>query len=163
MADASLAIVPTRYQASTFPERWQHKIEIVHEGVPEAMLQLPRLQHLTVAKDVVLGPDVPVVTFISRNLEPMRGFPTFMRSLPSLMANNSSVQVVIVGGDEVSYSNAPGDGRSWRDLFLRKLAKKLITNGCICSDECHTTNYQSYIVEAIYTSICLRHLYLAGA
>ena len=125
MADASLAIVPTRYQASTFPERWQHKIEIVHEGVPEAMLQLPRLQHLTVAKDVVLGPDVPVVTFISRNLEPMRGFPTFMRSLPSLMANNSSVQVVIVGGDEVSYSNAPGDGRSWRDLLLEEVGEKI--------------------------------------
>ena len=26
MADASLAVLPTRYQASTFPERWQHKI-----------------------------------------------------------------------------------------------------------------------------------------
>ena len=34
MADASLAIVPTRYQASTFPERWQKKIAVVHEGVP---------------------------------------------------------------------------------------------------------------------------------
>ena len=25
---------------NTFPQRWQHKIAVVHEGVPEAMLQL---------------------------------------------------------------------------------------------------------------------------
>ena len=56
MADASLAVLPTQYQASTFPQRWQHKIAVVHEGVPEAMLQLPRLQQLTISEGVTLGP-----------------------------------------------------------------------------------------------------------
>ena len=46
MADASVAVVPTQYQANTFPERWQHKITVIHEGVPEAMLKLPRLKQL---------------------------------------------------------------------------------------------------------------------
>ena len=45
----------------------------------------------------------------------MRGFPTFMRALPILLAEHPTVQVVIVGGDEASYSNAPGDGRTWRE------------------------------------------------
>ena len=125
MADASVAVVPTQYQASTFPERWQHKITVIHEGVPEAMLKLPRLKQLKIAEGVTLGPDVPVVTFISRNLEPMRGFPTFMRALPNLLAEHPTVQVVIVGGDEVSYSSAPGDGRSWRDLLLEELGEKI--------------------------------------
>ena len=125
MADSSLAVLPTRYQASTFPQRWQHKIVVVHEGVPETMLQRPRLQQLKIAEGVTLGPDVPVVTFISRNLEPMRGFPTFMRALPSLLANHSTVQVVIVGGDDVSYSSAPGDGRNWRDLLLEELGERI--------------------------------------
>ena len=52
MADASVAVLPTKYQANTFPQRWQHKIEVVHEGVPEAMLKLPRLQQLTLANGV---------------------------------------------------------------------------------------------------------------
>ncbi len=125
MADASLAVLPTRYQASTFPQRWQHKIAVVPEGVPEAMLQLPRLRQLTIAEGVTLGRDVPVVTFISRNLEPMRGFPTFMRALPTLLANHPTVQVVIVGGDEVSYSSAPDDGRSWRDHLLEELGDRI--------------------------------------
>ena len=125
MADASLAVLPTQYQASTFPQRWQHKINVVHEGVPEAMLKLPRLKQLTIANGITLGPDVPVVTFISRNLEPMRGFPTFMRSLPSLLNKHPTVQIVIVGGDEVSYSSAPGDGRNWRNLLLEELGEKI--------------------------------------
>ena len=125
MADAALAVVPTQYQASTFPKKWQHKIAVVHEGVPESMLQQPRLQQLTIGEGVTLGPDVPVVTFISRNLEPMRGFPTFMRSLPSLLAGHPTVHIVIVGGDEVSYSSAPGNGRSWRDLLLEELGERI--------------------------------------
>lgn len=125
MADASVAVVPTRYQASTFPQRWQHKIAVVHEGVPESMLQLPRLQRLTIAKGITLEPDMPVVTFISRNLEPMRGFPTFMRALPRLLERHQTVQVVIVGGDDVSYSSAPEDGRSWKDLMLDELGDRI--------------------------------------
>ena len=125
MADASLAVIPTRYQAQTFPQRWQHKIAVVHEGVPETMLHWPRLRQLTIAECITLGPDVPVVTFISRNLEPMRGFPTFMRALPDLLAGHPTVQVVIVGGDEVSYSSAPGDGRNWRDHLLDELGDRI--------------------------------------
>lgn len=125
MADASFAVVPTQYQASTFPQRWQHKLAVIHEGVPESMLQLPRLQELTIADGVTLGRDVPVVTFISRNLEPMRGFPTFMRAMPNLLAEHQTVHVVIVGGDEVSYSSAPGDGRSWRELMLAELGERI--------------------------------------
>ena len=89
------------------------------------MLQQPRLQQLTIAEDVTLGPEVQVVTFISRNLEPMRGFPTFMRALPSLLAAHPTVHIVIVGGDEVSYSSAPGDGRNWRDLLLEELGERI--------------------------------------
>ena len=150
MADASVAVVPTKYPASTFPQRWQHKITVIHEGVPEALLKLPRLQQLTIAEGVTLGPDVPLVTFISRNLEPMRGFPTFMRALPSLLAKHPTVQVVIVGGDEVSYSNAPGDGRTWRELLLEELGGK---SGRAFLDVCTMTNCKSFIAGVIYTCI----------
>ena len=92
---------------------------------PEVLLEQPRLQQLTISETVTLGPEVPVVTFISRNLEPMRGFPTFMHSLPELQKLNPSVHVVIVGGDEVSYSNAPDDGRSWRQVLLDELGNQI--------------------------------------
>ena len=42
-----------------------------------------------------------------------------------VLANHKTVQVVIVGGDEVSYSSAPGDGRSWRDHLLEELGDQI--------------------------------------
>ena len=159
MADASLAILPTRYQASTFPQRWQNKIAVVHEGIPQAMLQLPRLQQLTIAEGVTLGPEVPVVTFISRNLEPMRGFPTFMRALPKLLAGHPTVQVVIVGGDEVSYSSAPGDGRNWRDLMLEELGERIDHKRVHLFGRMPHDQLQKLYRRSDCTCIFQRHLY----
>jgi glycosyltransferase involved in cell wall biosynthesis len=125
MSDAALAILPTDYQAQTFPERWRCKIAVVHEGVPHGFVELGRLQQLQINESITLSPDVPVVTFISRNLEPMRGFPTFMRALPELQQRNRKIHVVIVGGNEVSYSAAPSDGRSWMQVMLEEVGHKL--------------------------------------
>lgn len=121
MADATIAVLPTRYQANSFPARWRNKIRVIHEGVPETLLALPRLLQLALGNGITLGPEVPVVTFISRNLEPMRGFPTFMRALPALLRHHPEVQIVVVGGDEVSYSSAPDNEKSWRQVLLNEL------------------------------------------
>ena len=52
----------------------------MHEGVPETLLNHPRLQQLAISERDT-DAEVPVVT-VSRNL-PMR-FPTFMHALPEL-------------------------------------------------------------------------------
>ena len=163
MADASLAIVPTRYQASTFPERWQKKIAVIPEGVSESMLKRPRLQQLAISETVTLEPDIPVVTFISRNLEPMRGFPTFMQALPELQKRNPRVQVVIVGGDEVSYSNAPDDGRSWRQVLMEQLGNRIDRQRIHFLDAFHMRSFKSSTGAARYLYISPKHSYSVGA
>ena len=82
MADASLAVLPTRYQANTFPQRWQSKIAVVHEGMPETMFQHARLQQLTIAEGVTLGPETA-----SGDIHKPKSWnqcvdSTFMRALP---------------------------------------------------------------------------------
>ena len=52
-----------------------------------------------------------VVTYVARNLEPYRGFHIFMRALPQVLRRCPRAQVVIVGGDGVSYG-APAPPRS---------------------------------------------------
>ena len=68
LADATAAVVPTAYQASTFPERWHNKLRLIHEGVQPELFELPRLGSLYVSPELQFGADVPLVTFISRNL-----------------------------------------------------------------------------------------------
>lgn len=125
LAEAEAVIVPTRYQAGTFPARWSRKINIIHEGVNSELFSTERLQSLTLAEGITLSPDIPVVTFVSRNLEPMRGFPEFMRALPKLQMLNQEAHVVIVGGDAVSYSSSPSDGKNWRETMLEEVGRRL--------------------------------------
>jgi len=100
-------------------------MRVIHEGLKEELFALPRLENLHLSDGRSLGPEVPVVTFISRNLEPMRGFPQFMRALPQLQALDSKVHVVIVGGDAVSYSTTPSSGETWKGVLLRELGSSL--------------------------------------
>ena len=63
-----------------------------------------------------------VLSYATRGMEPLRGFPEFMRALPPLLANNPSLQVVIAGADRRAYSyDAPSHNGSWREHLLSEL------------------------------------------
>jgi glycosyltransferase involved in cell wall biosynthesis len=66
----------------------------------------------------------PVVTYVSRNLEPYRGFHAFMRAVPDIL-KNTKARIVIVGGDSVSYGAMPRDARNWREKMLREVQPDL--------------------------------------
>jgi glycosyltransferase involved in cell wall biosynthesis len=66
-----------------------------------------------------------VLTFVNRNLEPYRGYHIFMRALPAVLAARPGCQVVIVGGDEVSYGNAPKGQKGWKETILSEVRDKL--------------------------------------
>lgn len=111
-------ISPTQFQAGTYPDSYQSRITICHDGVdtdainanPEAVLTLPDGRTLT-RKD-------EVITFINRNLEPYRGYHRFMRALPELLRRRPNAQVVLLGGDETSYGAKPPAGQTWKQIFI---------------------------------------------
>ena len=57
----------------------------------------------------------------------MRGFPEFMRCLPTLLDRNKTVQVLIIGGDGVSYSSAASNGETWKNVMLKEMDGKYDT------------------------------------
>ena len=69
-----------------------------------------------------------VLTYVARNLEPYRGFPSFMRSLPKILQTRPNAQVLIVGGDEVSYGTPLPQGENWKKKMLKELGDSLDTN-----------------------------------
>jgi len=117
---------PSQWQKSTYPECYRSMLHVVHEGIdtdtvvpdPQARLRLPESeQHLVAGDDVV--------TYVARNLEPYRGFPSFMRSLPAILSARPQAQVLIVGGDEVSYGARLPQGHSYRQRLLDELGDSL--------------------------------------
>jgi len=117
---------PTKWQKSLYPKEYQHKLHIVHEGIDTANVKPdPAASFAVPNTDLVLTPGEEVVTYVARNLEPYRGFPSFMRSLPAILAARPKAQVLVVGGDDVSYGTRLPDGKTYRQQMLEEVGKNL--------------------------------------
>jgi glycosyltransferase involved in cell wall biosynthesis len=66
-------------------------------------------------------PEEELITYVARNLEPYRGFHVFMRAIPEIQKRRPKARIVIVGGDEVSYSPRLPSGETYRARLLREL------------------------------------------
>ena len=125
LADCDLGISPTNWQQSTFPSHYQSKIEVIHEGIdtsrvrpnPQARLMLPNGREV--------GSSDEIVTFVVRNLEPLRGYHVFMRALPEILRRRPNAQIVVIGRDGLSYGLPPPAGKTWKSIFLEEVRDQL--------------------------------------
>ena len=118
-------ISPTRWQASVYPPEFQARMEIIHDGIDTRTLRPDPAARFTLADGRTLDRNDEVITFISRGLEPYRGFHSFMRALPDLMRRRPKAQIVIVGGDIPSYGRRPKDAANWREQMLGEVGDQL--------------------------------------
>ena len=124
VADAGIS--PTHWQASTFPEPFRSRIAVIHDGIDTAALAPNPQVRLTLktqaGHQITLTRQHEVITFVNRNLEPYRGYHTFMRALPELLRRRPHARVLLVGGNGVSYGTRPDLARhgasSWKDVFV---------------------------------------------
>ena len=109
---------PTEWQRQQFPAAARELISVVHDGINAGLCRPNRDAVLTLPNGRRLVYGDKVVTYVARNLEPLRGFPEFMRGMARLLARHGDVEVVVIGGDEVSYGRAHPSGRHWREVVL---------------------------------------------
>jgi glycosyltransferase involved in cell wall biosynthesis len=113
---------PTHWQHRHIPAPFRDRFEVAFEGVdthavrpdPQAWVHLKKA-------DLHLAAGDEVLTFVNRNLEPYRGFHVFMRALPHVLRARPQAQVLVIGGDDVSYGSRPAGGGSWRQKLLAEL------------------------------------------
>lgn len=112
---------PTQWQRSVHPAEWRDKIDVIFDGVdaeracpdPHAIFRLP--------DGTALTRESQVITYVARNLEPYRGFPSFMRAVPQILDELPDAQTVVVGGDDVSYGSRPEGKPNWREVMMAEL------------------------------------------
>ncbi len=125
MIQADAGLSPTKFQAGTFPPELRQKISVIFDGVntqtiapnPDARLNIP-------GTTLSFTPGDEVLTFVNRSLEPYRGYHSFMRALPEVMAARPNAHVVIVGDEGQSYGPAPKES-SWKQIFLDEVKDRL--------------------------------------
>lgn len=127
LCDAGIS--PTHWQKSLHPSEYQSKIKVIHDGINTEIAK-PRdgIASFTIPNsNKTLTSSDEIVTFINRNLEPYRGYHSFMRSLPKIMRERPDAIILIVGSNGVSYGAAPSSG-TWHQRFYDEVKSEVDTS-----------------------------------
>lgn len=161
-AEAAHLQTPTHYQLGMFPPCFRERSSLLHEGVDTGeclpLEQLPDYQsgaglRLEIGPtdafawaenaplpafvprrttNLAFTPEDEVITYISRYLEPYRGWHQFIRALALIQKRRPKAHCLVVGRTgapgEPGYGPAPprdGAWSNWRDVFLDKLKDEL--------------------------------------
>lgn len=120
LADAGLS--PTCFQADTYPVEMRDRITVTHEGIDTDVVKPGAPLPVRLTSGATLTANDEVITFVSRNLEPYRGFHILTRALPELLRRRPRAKVLIVGHDGTGYGAAAPAGTTWKQHFLGEVA-----------------------------------------
>lgn len=122
---ADAAIAPTQWQANTFPTSFRDKIRVVHDGIDTDHLKPVDSAWVRLGKSLKITKSNEVITFVNRNLEPLRGYHIFMRALPDILKERPNARVIVVGGDDVGYGGKNKEGESWKKTFSDEFRQRV--------------------------------------
>ncbi len=114
----------THFQHGTLPRAYRDHISVIFDGIDTKSV-CPDSTTIVTADGKTLRAGDEVLTFVNRNLEPYRGYHQFMRALPRILRERPNAEVLIVGGDEVSYGAKAPEGQTWKQIFMDEVKAEL--------------------------------------
>jgi glycosyltransferase involved in cell wall biosynthesis len=126
--EADRIVSPTPFQAASFPKTLRRRIGIIHEGVDVDAIKPRDGVKLQIKDGPTLDRSTPVVTFINRHFEPLRGYHVFMRALPEFMAARPDAHVVMIGSAEGRGYGAECKTGTWKDTYLAEVRDRIDMN-----------------------------------
>lgn len=126
LAEADAIVAPSAFQASMLPASLARDATVIHEGVDLAAIRPNPDARFVLPDGRVAGEGRPLVTFVSRTIEPMRGAHIVFRALPALLAAVPDADVVVIGSaDGKGYGMPPPEGRTWKDVFWAEIGDRV--------------------------------------
>ena len=125
---ADVRITPTPWQRDLYPADIRRTLRVIHDGIdtdwyapdPAASFVLPDGEVLQVGE--------PVITFVARSLEPLRGVHIVLRALPSVLRAHPRARVVVVGCSQALY----GPSNTGRESHFAALWRALQVHAEAC-------------------------------
>ena len=113
---------PTEWQKAQFPIEYQNGMKVMHEGIntnfftpqdgTKLVLPTPKLD---------LSDAEEIISYVSRGLEPYRGFPQFMDAVRILLKRRPKLHVVIIAKDRSAYGPVPdAKDETWKTIEVKK-------------------------------------------
>ena len=151
---ADRTLCPTEWQKSVQPAAFHDRISVLFNGVDAAAVTPDAQARLRLPNGRALSAEDEVVSYVARNLEPVRGFHTLMRALPRLCAERPKAQIVILGHDGPGYGWNTPSGVSWRQKMLAEVE--------IDPDRVHFLGIVPYAEYLSLLRISAAHVYLTA-
>jgi glycosyltransferase involved in cell wall biosynthesis len=106
LVNCDLGYAPTQWQRDQLPDLFHPKVRVIFDGVDTNMWK-PRPQSAgrRRAGEIVIPAGPRLVTYVSRGLESIRGFDTFMKTAKKIYQRLPDVRFVVVGQDKVFYGS----------------------------------------------------------
>ncbi len=127
LAECDVGLSPTFWQRSTYPEIYQPKIRVIHEGVDTEAVKPEAHAAFRLRSGRSLRREDEVVTFVARTLEPLRGYHILMRALPKILSERPRAQILVIGEDRTYYGASPPAGKTWKSIFLNEVSDRIDT------------------------------------
>jgi len=97
-------ITPTHWQKEQYPKEFQDKIKVIHDGIyTDECTPDKSAKFLVKEKNIELTAQDEVITYATRGMEPIRGFPQFMEAVSKIQKKRPNAHFVIAGFDMVFY------------------------------------------------------------
>ena len=113
-------ITPTAWQYAVHSTAFQPRLSVLHDGV-DTDIATPNAEAIfTLADGRQFKRGDEVVTYIARNFEPYRGFPTFMKAAEKILRERPNCHIIAAGADGVSYGKAAPKGTTYRDMWMKQ-------------------------------------------
>ena len=121
LEQADWGVAPTVWQHSLHPPEFQPKISVLHDGIDTTVCAPNAQASMTLADGMVLRAGDEVLTYVARNFEPYRGFPTFMKAAEIVLRERPNLRIVAIGADDVSYGRKAPDGMTYRQMLMKEV------------------------------------------
>ncbi len=149
---ADWGLSPTYWQWRQQPEMFRDKISVIHEGVDTNVVKPEPRARVQIKDGLSFGFGDEVMTYVARDMEPYRGFPTVMRAIEILCRERPNCHFLLVGGDQVSYGQKLQEGETHKQMMLNEVD--------IDPDRVHFTGKLPYDKYLKILQISGAHVYL---
>lgn len=112
-------ISPTEWQKTQFPKEFHEKIKVIHDGVNTDICKPDDSVNFVVNEKLTLSSQDEVITYATRGMEPMRGFPQFIEAAEKILKKRPNAHIIIGGNDRVFYGEPLKKG-TYKELMLKK-------------------------------------------
>ena len=104
----------------------------------------------------------PLITYGTRGMDPFRGFPQFIKSLPLITSKlGDNIEIEIAGNNEVYYGSAPKNFNNWQEWAIRFCHEQKISSKISWKGFLNGKNYINWL-QSSWCHVYLSHPFIAS-